>query len=292
MTIRLKHEHGTLEAIELFQLQHHLALPRLKNYLQSKGSRQCKSIKKISIGHSTLDDKDYSALHDILKLSSKVSEVSFYANHIDTEHLAYLFDSLPNKKLNTIRFVDNWIGEKVPAHFFSFLKKKKLNVLDLSLNWLRDTGVQCLLAALETNTDLYELVLSCNDFSLAGMNAVHHFVLKHPSLKILDISYNNLNEECAKEIAAMITKSQSLTHLIIRSNKIGDVGAEYISQALKSNNNLKYVDLSDNKISGTGLSQLVREAETHDNLEELILKYNHLLPSMLKPNRSDLHVFY
>lgn len=165
--------------------------------------------------------------------------------------------------------------------------------MDLSLNWLRDTGVQHLLEAIEANTELNELALSCNDFGLGGMKALHHFVLKHPTLKILDISYNNLDEKCAKEISTMITESKSLTHLNLRSNKIGDAGAELIAHALKSNKDLKYVDLSDNRISETGLSQLVREAVAHDKLAGLILKHNHLLlPPTLKSNQSDLHVFY
>ncbi len=292
MTVRLKHDHGKLEEIELFQLQHHLALPHLKKYLQSKGSKQCKSIKKISVDHSRLDDKDYHALHDILKLLSKVNEISFYSNHIDTDHITYLFESLSSKKLDKIKLVDNWIGEKIPSDFFFFLQKKKLRVLDLSLNWLRDAGVQHLLEAIEANTELNELALSCNDFGLGGMKALHHFVSQHSTLEILDISYNNLDEKCAKEISTMITESNSLTHLNLRSNKIGDTGAEFIAQALKSNKNLKYVDLSDNRISETGLSQLVREAVAHDKLAGLVLKHNHLLPSTLKLNQSDLHVFY
>ncbi|KTC79850.1 Leucine Rich repeats (2 copies) [Legionella cherrii] len=290
MTIRLKHDGGTLEAIELVHLQHHLAIPHLMKYLQSKGSKQCKSIKKISVDHSCLNDKDYFALHDILKLSSKVNEISFEANHIDTDRIAYLFESLPSKELNKVKFTDNWIGDKISSDFFSFLNTKKLAVLDLSLNWLRDIGVQRLLNAIDANTELNELVLSCNDFGLDGMKALRYFVLEHPSLKILDISYNNLNERCAEEISAMITESRSLTHLNVRSNKIGDAGAELIAQSLKSNNNLKYVDLSDNKISETGLSQLVREAEAHSHLEDLILKHNDLLPSALKTSRPDLQI--
>lgn len=77
MTIRLKHAQGKLEAIELFQLQHHLAISRLKHYLQVKGSKHCKLIKRISVSHSSLNEKDFIALHDILKLSSKVNEISF-----------------------------------------------------------------------------------------------------------------------------------------------------------------------------------------------------------------------
>ena len=292
MTIRLKHDHGKLEVIELIHLHHHFAMPHLKKYLQSRGSIRCKSIKKIIVDHSSLDNNDYKALHDILKLSSKVNEITFCANHIDTNDITYLFDSLSSKKLNTIKFVDNWIGDKIPANFFSFLKKKKLSVLDFSLNWLRDKGIQLLLDAIDVNTELNELVLSCNDFGLAGMKAVRHFVLKHPTLKILDISYNNLNEVCTKEIAIMITESHSLTHLNIRSNKIRDKGAHLIAQALKSNNNLKHVDLSDNEISETGLTQLLREAEAHDKLEGLVLKHNRLFPSALKTNRPNLQVVY
>lgn len=281
MTIRLKHEQGKLDSIELLQLQHHLALPHLSKYLQKKGKRRCKSIKKISINHSNLNDKDYKALHDILKLTSKINEISFYANHIDTEDISYLFDSLPRKKLNTIKFIDNWIGDKIPANFFSFLKKKKLFVLDFSLNWLRDSGVQLLLETIDSNTELKELVLSCNDFGLAGMKAVRHFVSKHPSLEVLDISYNNLNEACAKEISTMIIESQSLTHLNVRSNKIRDEGVCLIANALKLNTHLKQVDLSDNEVSEIGLSRLLRESEAHDTLGGLILKPNHLVSSTL-----------
>lgn len=116
MAIRLKHENGKLESIELMQVQHHLALPHLNKYLQSKGKRRCKFI-KISIDHSNLNGKDYDALHDILKLASKVNEISFNANHIDTNDIRYLFDSLPRRKLNTIKFIDNWIGDKIPSDF-------------------------------------------------------------------------------------------------------------------------------------------------------------------------------
>lgn len=117
MTIRLKHEHGKLEEIELLQLKNHKALPHLHSYLKARG-KQCKSIRKMSIHHSQFNDNDYLALHNILKLSSRLSEISFNANHIDTDHLGYLLESLPNKNLSKVQFVDNWIGEKIPGNFF------------------------------------------------------------------------------------------------------------------------------------------------------------------------------
>lgn len=292
MTIRLKHDHGKLDAIELTYLDHHLALPHLNRYLMSKGSRRCKAIKKIVIDHSNLNNKDYIALHDILKLSSKIKEISFKSNHIDTNDVAYLFDSLGGKELKTVKLVDNWIGDKISANFFSFLKNKKIAVLDLSLNWLRDIGVMHLLDTLDARTELTELRLSCNDFGLSAMKALRHFVSRHPSLTALDISYNQLNGACVEEISTMISESHSLTYLNIRSNKIGDEGANYIAQALKSNNNLRHIDLSDNEILESGLSRLLQVAETHDKLENLILKYNHFIPTVLKANRPDLQVVY
>ena len=77
MTIRLKHEQGKLDAIELMHLNNHLTLPHLKKYLKSKGAWRCRSIKKIMIDHSNLDNQDYNALHDIFKLTSKINEISF-----------------------------------------------------------------------------------------------------------------------------------------------------------------------------------------------------------------------
>ncbi|MGL5742703.1 MAG: hypothetical protein ACRCXC_09245 [Legionella sp.] len=147
---------------------------------------RCKSIKKIRIDYSNLNHDDYAALYDILKLSSKVSEVSFEGNPIDVIDMPELFNALSSKKLNTIKFIDNWIGEKVPTEFFSFLKKKQLTTLDMSLNWLRDAGVQRLLDAIETHTELNELKLSCNDCSLIGLKVLRRFVINHPSLKVLE----------------------------------------------------------------------------------------------------------
>jgi hypothetical protein len=68
------------------------------------------------------------------------------------------------------------------------------------------------------------------------------------SLKILDLSNNNIGKNYIKELAKIIKYNKSLTKLNLSKNNIDDQGAEDLSKALKENETLKVLDLSENYI--------------------------------------------
>tara|TARA_B110001452_G_scaffold264878_1_gene268616 strand:- start:10 stop:1203 length:1194 start_codon:yes stop_codon:yes gene_type:complete len=75
----------------------------------------------------------------------------------------------------------------------------------------------------------------------------------------LRLDTNQLGDEGAKAIAAMLRANRSLKDLSLLGNKIGDAGAEAIAAMLRVNRSLNYLDLRGNDI-GHPAKQSVRDA--------------------------------
>ncbi|KAF0458556.1 hypothetical protein F8M41_000943 [Gigaspora margarita] len=82
------------------------------------------------------------------------------------------------------------------------------------------------------NTTLTTLCLESNNIGVEG-----------------DLSYNRINDEGGKALAAALTINATLTLLNLSSNKISDEGGEALAAALSKNRILLSLNLYDNRIS-------------------------------------------
>lgn len=281
MHIHLGGTEGHLQSIELDRVNHHKALVHLNKLITCKKPEHFKTIHKIHIEHSILNNDDFSALENIIKHCSELLEVKLDSNHIDMSHAHDLLCALSVNHLKSLSFTDNWIGDKISEDFFEFLTtQQQMTSLDFSLNWLRDKGIVKLIESISSN--LEQLQLSCNDFNSDGMMAISNFVVKSSSLAELDISYNRLDAKSAEYLAKVIKESHQITSIKANSNQLGDGGAAIIADALNQKLNPIRLDLSDNKISYAGAKCLIDCVSADGVKRHLDLRHNPL-------NKEDLH---
>ncbi|RZF48969.1 hypothetical protein LSTR_LSTR003045 [Laodelphax striatellus] len=154
---------------------------------------------------------------------------------------------------------------------------KNIFKLDVSDSLLPASSLSVLLQKL-TNSQLLGLNLKGNNIFGEGLDALSRFLLKNRSLKILKLEWNNLgasvdgfcqlchalssnnilealdlrnnelNSECAFELADSITRNTALKLLDLRWNNLGSEGGQSLLSALRSNKLLTDVKVQGNSI--------------------------------------------
>jgi len=93
---------------------------------------------------------------------------------------------------------------------------------------------------------------------------------------IIDLSYNQIQDDGANKLGDLIKDAISLKVLILKSNSIGPTGAKSLRKALKMVSTIEELDLSNNFIKTDGSMSLTKLLFTHTNLHKLDLGNNEI----------------
>ncbi len=96
------------------------------------------------------------------------------------------------------------------------------------------------------------------------------------SLKILDLSGNNIGYIGAKHIADALVKNIGIISLDISRNNIEEAGAIFLANMLKVNNSLIALNLSNNNIKDAGVIFLSNNLANNKSLSYISLQYNNI----------------
>lgn len=156
--------------------------------------------------------------------------------------------------------------------------------LEISDSQLSDLDINYLL---RLYINLYDKKKTCiyadnNNLTYVGLS----FLLdRFTNITSINISKNNLNDECMKMIAYLLKHSNyKLKVLDLSSNLIGANGVLYLSEALKTNTSLIELDLSVNdNIGSIGVNYLgdmlkVNKSLIHLNIFDVCCVFSQLLP--------------
>ena len=149
-----------------------------------------------------------------------------------------------------------------------------LQVLTLSYNpSLFDSRIQFFAEGLKLNTGLRELNLSNCGLTSIAVKHLSRGLQENNSLKILNISYNNI---CDDGAAYFETLNSSLEDLNISHCGILDLGIKTLSRALSNNRTLRKFDIRGNQITDEGMSFLTEALVTNPShgLETLLIPWN------------------
>lgn len=124
---------------------------------------------------------------------------------------------------------------------------------------------------------IYSINLSNSNFSNESAKFLSGILKSNKYIKYIDLSSNEIGDECLKIICQGITQNSDITELEIElfDNNITDKGAEYIHQELSSKLDLKYkkyhiiISLWGNKITSLeSLISLVIEKNIRSNITQ------------------------
>mmetsp|Transcript_4973 Transcript_4973/g.3591 ORF Transcript_4973/g.3591 Transcript_4973/m.3591 type:complete len:193 (+) Transcript_4973:1918-2496(+) len=119
-------------------------------------------------------------------------------------------------------------------------------------------------------------------FSNCIYNEIENYPYPQTSLKVLNLSRNNITKEGSKIIAASLGKNKSLEVLDLSQCKLGVSGTVAIANALLSNNTLKSLNLYRNIVDVDGARSLRELLKVNKKIEFLDLGHNRLRENGLK----------
>lgn len=131
--------------------------------------------------------------------------------------------------------------------------------LTVACNCLEDEGVMILCNKLK-NYNLQSINLSDNDFGLVGIKAVLE-LLNNTHLINLNISRNNIDNDCIKLISETLKDDNHLQELYLAENEFNDKAKEHIIAILQANKALNKFDISHNKITKTTLAEICNSSQ-------------------------------
>ena len=195
-----------------------------------------------------------------------VQMISFYTEKFSSNALSIVEQS--EKKLSQLDATNIIISLSVII--------KPLKVLDLEYSNIRKEAAVELATALNCNNVLEQLWLRGNVLGAVGAAVILTSLQNMTTLRVLDLSYNNISSRSANGIAAVINSNHFLEQLWLDGNMLMTTGVVIIARALKKHSNLTLLSLSNNEITEDAAEEISAIVNSNNLLEGLLLSNNQL----------------
>jgi len=124
-----------------------------------------------------------------------------------------------------------------------------LMVFDMQYNNIGDEAADDIAAVLFHNTQLQELHLDGNSLKTAGAIKIIKGLQNIFTLTVFAMENNNISDEAADDIAAVLSHNTKLKELYLGGNTFKTTGAVKIMKSLQNTSTLTVFDMCNNNIS-------------------------------------------
>lgn len=243
----------------------------------------------------------------LLGRNNSFTEVDLAGNALACQGIQQIAQALKrNTSIASLNLRDNLIGADGASHLARALQgNSTLTELNLGNNRIQDDGVRALARALSHDTSPGHLSNPDLSSSLRSGSSWARNSACRSSLHTLSVGHNQLGDEGAAHIAALLHDNQVLTRLDLRTNKIkaagareiaralkqpstrlveldiqqngiGHEGARYFSEALLVNKSLRILNLHGNSIKDEGTSYIADSLRQNRTLKRLVVWGNQM----------------
>ena len=153
---------------------------------------------------------------------------------------------------------------------------EKVKVIDLENNNVDEDASFELAIVLHSNNVLEQLWLRGNRLHTAGALYILNSLEYLTTLRVLDLSYNNIGSESADGIAAVIDNNPLINQLWLDGNDLYSTGIIIICNALKKIRTLCILSLCNNGITDDAADELSAVITQNILLDDLLLSNNQL----------------
>lgn len=160
------------------------------------------------------------------------------------------------------------------THITKILTQSTVTDLSCCCLYIGTSGAKDIANALKNNKTLKILELSANQICDDGAKDIANALKNNKTLKTLELNGNQISDEGAKYIAEFLKENSALTKLGLGGNEIGYDGAKDIASALKNNKTLITLDLSVNKMGSNGARVIIKSLQDNYTLSTLLLSHN------------------
>ena len=239
-----------------------------------------KSLKYLDISHSDIPTDNIDTFVNAIELNNKLEKLYLYKCHFNSSLIAETASALKSVaslkclNLSSIKINDrateiaDVITHNLAIEYLDFsncgLLEKEVEIISVSLQKLRalkslnfsdnevtNHAAQELSTALAKNTNIEYLNLSNCRLKEAEIVAIGCELQKIHTLKILDMTSNQVINEAAGVIANVIYSNATMKKITLSNCNLRKPHDEKIFQALKETTSLEDIDLSHNAISSS-----------------------------------------
>ena len=118
--------------------------------------------------------------------------------------------------------------------------------------------------ALQNISSLTALHVDDNDITEEAADDIAAVILCNRKLQLLGLSKNYLKTAGMIKLSRALQKISSLTILLANSNDITDQAADDIAAVVQSNSNLRVLGLSDNMLQATGAIKIAQAVQEYN----------------------------
>ncbi|XP_072006099.1 NACHT, LRR and PYD domains-containing protein 12-like isoform X2 [Engystomops pustulosus] len=240
------------------------------------------NLHKLSLSYNCLSDTSCIHLASGIRNNSSLKILDLFNSDLSGPHLSDLMEALssPGCRIEELRLAMNKLPDTSCIQLASVIRNNpSLTKLDLSNNNLSGPHLSDLMEALSSpGCRIKELRLRSNNLSEKSCIHLASGIKNNPSLKILDLSDNNMSGPYLSDLMeALSSPGCRIEELDLHSNNLPDWACTQLASAILNNPSLKILDLSFNHLSGPHISVLLDALSSPDcRIEKLDLSSNHL----------------
>ena len=230
-------------------------------------------VKDIQISENPLNQSGIVRLFQGSEYNRLFKKLQFKYNSNDDYHFKCFNKNIKNIDLS---FNHN-INISLMNHILSL---KNLSKLNLQMNNINDKDMKTIINFIkDNNTPIKNLILKNNKITQEGSESISELIKFSKTLKLLDLSFNDLKSEGVKKIcnSIIITEPNSnLEQLYLNGNKCNDYCSDDIFNLLinKKSKKLKLLSLNLNFFSNKGIDKILSSLRKNDSLKQLCLSEN------------------
>ena len=203
-------------------------------------------------------------------------------NFIFKQKLQIYFTQHDTAELKTQNTKVRIVQADVKSMISSLKFLKNVKVIDLENNNIDEDASFELATALHSNNVLEQLWLRGNKLNTVGALYILNSLKYLTTLRVLDMSYNNIGSQSADGIAAVIDNNPLINQLWLDGNDLHSIGTITICNALKKVRRLSILSLCNNGISDDAADELSAVITQNVLLEDLLLSNNQLHSTGIK----------
>ena len=230
--------------------------------------RHALTIQKLHISSSRLDSSVTSAFVEIISISKVI---------IDNCSEIKMVQNVST--LSELHFMlNNTTAEMVDGIAAVILNNKTLRTFDIGKSNIQTIGMARIAKALQNISFLFELHINNNDITDEVADDIAAVILNNRKLRILNLGGNKFRTAGMIKIAKALKNISSLSELNIRChwNNITEEAADDIAAAILNNSKLQLLNLEYNDFKTAGMVIIAKALQNISSLSELNIHCNNI----------------
>ena len=242
----------------------------------AKALQKISSLSELDIGWNSISEEAADDIAAVIVNNSKLQVLNLSSNNLKAVGMIKVAKALQkNSLLTELHINDNKITKEAADDIAAVIVNNNVQVLDLGLNHFKALGMIKILQALQKNFSLCKLKIEWNNITEEAAHDIAA-VMNNNNLQVLHLGVNHFRDPGTIEIAKSLQKLSSLTGLCINCNDVTEKAAENIAAAIMNNRKLQILQLGFNNFKAAGIIPIAKALQNINSLTALYINSNNV----------------